>query len=453
MDILVIGAGYVGLVTSTCLAEMGHHVICLDINPNKIARLNQGHIPIYEPGLEEMLKRNMAAKRLSFSTDYSYGVTRSLLCFIAVDTPLGENGQANLNYVLRAAEMVAEQMDGYKVIINKSTVPVGTAELVKETMSATLAKNGKTIAFDVVSNPEFLKEGDAINDFMKPDRVIIGVENDRVAALMREAYSPFMLSHERLMIMDVASAEMTKYAANVMLASRISLMNELARLCEHSGADIDRVRKGIGADSRIGYKFLYAGVGFGGSCLPKDLNALRFQAESWGIETPLLDAIERVNQTQKLHLLNKIISYYASPHHLKDKVFGILGLAFKPNTDDMREAPSLVLIKELLHHGAKVQLYDPVAMANAKLLLPDNPAICWCEDEVSVAEGADAIILMTEWKQFRFLDCELVKKSMHGKAFFDGRNQYNPDKMAAIGFDYFSIGRLPYFSTSQSYVH
>lgn len=442
MEILIIGAGYVGLVTGTCLAEMGHHVICLDINPSKIALLQEGKVPIYEPGLEEIMKRNIASKRLSFTTDYAFAVPRSLLCFIAVETPLGENGQANLSAVLRASEMIAEQMNDYKVIINKSTVPLGTAQLVKERIQQKLSELGKSFAFDVVSNPEFLKEGCAINDFMKPDRVVIGVDNEKVALLMREVYSPFMLNHERLLVMDIASAEMTKYAANVMLATRISLMNELARLCEKGGADIDKVRKAIGADSRIGYKFLYPGIGFGGSCLPKDLSALRYQAETWGVETALLDAVERVNATQKQQLIHKILSYY--PEGIQNKVFGILGLSFKPDTDDMREASSLVLIKELLQREAKVRLFDPAAMANAKLLLPDHPAISWCEDEKSTAQGADALILATEWKQFRFLDFPLLKKSMRGHAFFDGRNQYVPEKMREFGFDYFSIGRSPF---------
>ncbi len=438
MDILIIGVGYVGLVSGACFSEMGHHVICLDINERKIAQLNQGSIPIYEPGLKEMVERNVQAKRLTFTTDYSLGVKKSLLCFIAVDTPLGDQGQANLTYVKRAAEMIAAQMDGYKVIINKSTVPVGTAALVKATLQEALAKENKQISFDVVSNPEFLKEGDAINDFMKPDRVVIGVENEQVADLMREVYSPFMLCHERLLIMDIASAEMTKYAANVMLATRISLMNELSRICEKSGADINKVRLGIGSDARIGRQFLYAGVGFGGSCLPKDLSALRCQASSFGVETPILNAVEQINATQKQQLFQKISSRFPV---LQGRTFGILGLAFKPNTDDMREAPSLVLIKDLLSQGAKVRLYDPVAMDNAKMHLPDTPDIVWCSNEYEAAVDADALVLVTEWKQFRFLDFSIIMNNMAGRAFFDGRNQYAPEKMTEYGFDYHSIGR------------
>lgn len=453
MDILIIGAGYVGLVTGTCLAEMGHHVICLDINPLKIAQLNEGKIPIYEPGLEEMLRRNAAAKRLSFTTDYREGVSRSKLCFIAVETPLGEEGQANLSYVQRAAAMIAEHMDGYKVIINKSTVPVGTVDLVRTTIAETLAKKGQHFDFDVVSNPEFLKEGDAVNDFMKPDRVVIGVENERAALLMKEVYSPFMLNHERILIMDVRSAELTKYAANVMLATRISLMNELSRICESAGADIDKIRKGIGADARIGYKFLYAGVGFGGSCLPKDLAALRYQAKNWDIGTPLLDAVETVNKTQKMRLFETISGYFAPQGGLKGKTIGILGLAFKPNTDDMREAPSLVLIKELLHCGATVRLFDPVAMANAKCLLPDHPGIVWCDDEYATAEQADGLVLVTEWKQFRFLDFAAIKAKLKRHVLFDGRNQYALEKMEELGFDYFSIGRQPVVSKQTTYTY
>ncbi|MFA6916579.1 MAG: UDP-glucose/GDP-mannose dehydrogenase family protein [Parachlamydiales bacterium] len=443
MDILIIGAGYVGLVTGTCLAEMGHHVICLDINPQKISLLNEGKIPIYEPGLEEMLRRNVAAKRLSFTTEYQTGVSKSQLCFIAVETPLGDQGQANLSYVQRAAAMIADHMDSYKVIINKSTVPVGTVDLVKATIQDKLNERNLQIDFDVVSNPEFLKEGDAINDFMKPDRVVIGVENERAAQIMKEVYSPFMLNHDRILIMDVRSAELTKYAANVMLATRISLMNELSRICESAGADIDMIRKGIGSDARIGYKFLYAGVGYGGSCLPKDIAALRYQAQAWDIATPLLDAVETVNRTQKMRLFQIVDEYFLPQGGLSDKTVGILGLAFKPNTDDMREAPSLVLIKELLQHGAKIRLYDPVAMENAKLILPDHPSITWCNDEYETASDADCLILVTEWKQFRFLDFSVIKQKMKRYAFFDGRNQYHPEKMQELGFDYFSIGRQP----------
>ncbi len=442
MNILVIGAGYVGLVTGTCLAEMGHHVICLDIDAGKIEALRQGKIPIYEPGLEELVHRNQKAHRLNFTTDYAEGVAHGLVCFIAVETPWSPSGHANMRYVKSAAESLAEHMDGYRVIVNKSTVPVGTARQVTQWVVESLEKRGCNHPFDVVSNPEFLKEGDALNDFMKPDRVIIGIDDPRPLEIMQEIYSPFMLNHERLIVMDSSSAEMTKYAANAMLGARISFMNELSGLCERTGANIDKVRRGIGADQRIGYKFLYAGVGYGGSCLPKDIDALRAQADLVDYETPLLDAIREVNQRQKQVLAQKVFSYY-SESGVEGKVFAILGLAFKPGTDDMREAPSLVLIESLLAKGAKLRLYDPVAAGNARKLLPETSLITWCEDELDAATGADALILITEWKQFRFLDFPLLLTQMRGRAFFDGRNQYIPQKMAAYGFDYFSIGQQP----------
>lgn len=443
MELLVIGAGYVGLVTGTCLAEMGHHVVCLDINHDKINLLNNGNMPIYEPGLEEMVRRSVKANRLRFTTDYAAAVQKAAVCFIAVDTPVGENGLANLQYVYNVAQSIAENMNDYLVIVNKSTVPVGTAQEVASIIQKSLDKRGLAIDFDVVSNPEFLKEGNAIQDCMKPDRVIIGSDSKRAIAIMKEIYSPFMLSHERLIIMDIASAEMTKYAANAMLATRISFMNELAGLCELTGADINKVRKGIGSDKRIGYSFLYAGPGFGGSCLPKDIRALRSYASQLGYEMRLIEAIENVNARQKQVLGHKIVAYFADQQGLAGKTIGILGLAFKPDTDDMREAASLVLIEQMLEAGANVRLFDPVAMENAKKLLPQSPSIIWCETELDVARGADALALITEWKQFRFLDFAELLPNMKGKAFFDGRNQYNPVEMAKRGFDYISIGQAP----------
>jgi len=440
MNILVIGTGYVGLVSGTCLAEMGHHVICLDINQAKIEKLNQGIIPIYEPGLEEILKRGVKSQRLTFTTDYAEAVAKSTVCLICVDTPIGSDGHANLQYIKSAALSLAEHMNDYKVIVNKSTVPVGTGDMVFKLIADTLEKRECRIHFDVVSNPEFLKEGNAVNDFMKPDRVIIGTNSSQAAAIMKEIYSSFMLSHERLIIMDIYSAELTKYAANAMLATRISFMNELAGLCELTGADINKVRIGIGSDKRIGYSFLYPGPGFGGSCLPKDIRALRAHAESLDYEMPLLTAVDVVNHRQKNLLSNKIALYFNDQGGISERTFAILGLSFKPETDDMREAPSLTLIQQLLTSGAKVRLYDPAAMENAKSILGETSGITWCSDELEAADGADAVVLVTEWKQFRFLDFNELLKRMNGNAFFDGRNQYNPHDMAQKGIDYICIG-------------
>ena len=449
MKILVVGTGYVGLVTGACFAEMGHKVICLDIDREKIQMLKEGVIPIYEPGLEEIVKRNVAQGRLEFTTDYAYGVQESLICFIAVATPSGEDGSADVTYVKKAATLIAEQMDGYKIIVNKSTVPVGSAELVHGVISKALKKERKSHEFDVVSNPEFLKEGDAISDFMKPDRIVIGTDNPRVAALMHELYAPFNLNHDRILIMDPASAEMTKYAANAMLASRISFMNEIAALCERLGADISMVRKGIGSDLRIGYSFLYAGAGYGGSCFPKDVKALQASARALDCPTPLLDAVETVNIRQKELLGQKMDTYFADKGGVHHKTIAIWGLAFKPGTDDLREAPALVLVRHLLEQGAFVRLYDPVAMPKAKALLKKSPQITWCKSEFEAAEKSDAIALVTEWKQFRFVDFSQILSLMQGKAFFDGRNQYLPQEMATYGFDYFSIGQLPAFANEK----
>lgn len=452
MKILVVGAGYVGLVTGACFAEMGHRVICLDIDHHKIQKLENGIVPIYEPGLEELVIRNFQAGRLEFTTDYAYGVKNALFCFIAVATPSTKEGAADISYVLQAAEQIAEHMDGYKIIVNKSTVPVGSAKRVTETISGALRRQGKGYEFDVVSNPEFLKEGDAINDFMKPDRIVIGTDNPRVAALMVELYTPFNLNHDRILIMDPLSSEMTKYAANAMLASRISFMNEMAGLCEHVGADINLVRKGIGSDQRIGYAFLYAGVGYGGSCFPKDVQALRAKARALEYATPLLDAVETVNARQKQLLGEKIKSYFAGKGGVAGKTIAIWGLSFKPGTDDMREAPSLVLIRDLLKEQALLRLYDPVAMPRAKALLKKSPQITWCRSEFEAAADAHAIALLTEWKQFRVVDFGQILPQVKGRAFFDGRNQYAAQEMAAKGFDYISIGQAPTFAEQLSEV-
>lgn len=443
MKLLIIGTGYVGLVAGTCFAEMGHHVTCLDINEDKIKKLNLGIIPIYEPGLEEMVKRNIKAGRLVFTTDYAVGMSEAEVCFLAVDTPIGKDGHADLSYIESACRSVGQHVRNNLILVIKSTVPMGTSQLVSQILAEEIEARQLDIKFSVVSNPEFLKEGSAVNDFMRPDRVIIGTNSAQVAFTMREIYSPFMLNHDRFIVMDIASAELTKYAANAMLATRISFMNELAGLCELTGANIQQVRKGIGSDKRIGYSFLYAGPGFGGSCLPKDIRALKNHARTLGYEMSIVDAVEAVNQRQKQRLGQKISEYFHDRAGIASKTFAILGLSFKPDTDDMREAPSLVLINYLLKEGAYLRLYDPIAMENAKKYLPASLKIAWCENELDAARGADAIVLVTEWKQFRFLDFEQVLGHMKGRAFFDGRNQYSPEDMSRKGFDYFSIGQEP----------
>ncbi|MES2344718.1 MAG: UDP-glucose/GDP-mannose dehydrogenase family protein [Chlamydiota bacterium] len=437
MNLLIVGTGYVGLVTGACFAEMGHHVICLDINQEKIEKLKKGDLPFYEPGLKELVKRNSEAFRLSFTTDYKTAVAAALVCFIAVPTPSDEDGSCDLRYVLSAAAQIAEHMNGYKLIVNKSTVPVGSSQKVKESIKSVLHNKGKDYPFDVVSNPEFLKEGSAVSDCMKPDRIILGVDNATAATLMKEIYSAFTLNHDRILIMDPISAEMTKYAANAMLANRISFMNELAGLCEKVGANINEVRVGIGSDTRIGYQFLYAGIGYGGSCFPKDIRALRSMAKDVNYETPLLEAVNTINERQKKWLGEKIRKHFGD---VSGKTIAIWGLSFKPNTDDMREAPSLNLIEELLASGAHVRLFDPAAIQTAQKSIPAHPNIHWCQDEYEAAHKADAIALLTEWKQFRFVDFTLVLEKMMGKAFFDGRNQYKIHEMRSKGFEYFGVG-------------
>jgi len=445
MKILIIGTGYVGLVSGTCFAEMGHSVTCLDINEERIKDLKQGIIPIYEPGLDEMVKRNHQSKRLSFSTDYARSVSSAQVIFIAVDTPISSNGSADTSQVETVARTVAKHLSHYCVIVTKSTVPVGTTLHVGALITDALLERQIEIDFDIVSNPEFLKEGNAIHDFMKPDRVVIGVNSGRAANVMKEIYHPFMLSRERLLIMDIRSAELSKYAANAMLATRISFMNEIAGLCEELGADIHWIRQAIGADERIGRQFLYPGAGYGGSCLPKDVQALIAQGDKFKFSLSLLNEVHEVNRKQKKVIGQKILAYFNHQNGLKGKTIGILGLSFKPDTDDMREASSVVLIKFLLEHQVHLRLYDPIAMPKARSLIND-PLICWCQSEEEVAKGAHALVLMTEWKQFRLLDVEALLKEMEGKGFFDGRNQYQPDEMARKGFDYFSIGRSPAFA-------
>lgn len=449
MNILMIGTGYVGLVSGTCFAEMGHHVICLDIDQQKIDALNKGIIPIYEPGLEEMIRRNKKDGRLSFSTDYKNSIKKSLVCFIAVDTPMSSDGRPNLSAVKAVARSLSSHMNAYKVIVNKSTVPVGTAEVVRKEIEEGLREREVALEFDMVSNPEFLKEGSAIQDFMKPDRVVLGVDTPRAGAVMKEIYSSFTLSCERILTMDIPSAEMTKYAANAMLATRISFMNEIAALCEKCGANIREVRKGIGSDKRIGYSFLYAGAGYGGSCFPKDVAGLIHTAADFGGEATILQAVDQVNTLQKKVVGEKILSYFASRGGISGKTLAIWGLSFKPDTDDMRQAPSKILIEQLLSQGAFIRVYDPVAMEKAQLEL-NHPHLVFCLNELDACRGAHAIALMTEWKQFRFLNFEEVIAEMVGKAFFDGRNQYNPSDMAEKGFDYFSIGSRPFLQKEET---
>jgi len=451
MQLVIIGTGYVGLVTGTCFAEMGHHVICLDINADKIAALQRGESPIYEPGLEEMIKRNIKAKRLSFTTDYSSAIPSANVCFIAVNTPMLADGQADISQVLSAAEMIGEHLTDDSIIVTKSTVPPGTTDQVNRVVAELLMERGVHLNIEVVSNPEFLKEGNAIQDFMKPDRVIVGVKSASAAAVMREIYAPFMLNHERLLVMDIISAELAKYASNAMLATRISFMNELAHLCEAVGADVNWIRKVMGADERIGNKFLYPGVGYGGSCLPKDVRALVAHANNMGVQLHLLKEVDETNIRQKNVMSKKLASYFSTRGGLLGKSIAILGLAFKPDTDDMREASSLTLIHQLLDQKCCLRLYDPIALNRAKELI-QSPWVTWCESEKEAAFEADALVLMTEWKQFRLLDFSALLSVMKGNAFFDGRNQYMPEEMARKGFDYFSIGRQPIFTKNITHV-
>ncbi len=439
MNITIFGSGYVGLVTAACLAEVGNDVVCMDVDVNKIAKLQQGIIPIFEHGLEEMVKENQAMERLRFTTDVKEAVAHGLFQFIAVGTPPEEDGSADLQYVLAVAKSIAENMDDYRVIINKSTVPVGTADKVNDTVQKILHKRGCEFEFDVVSNPEFLKEGAALNDFMKPDRIVIGTNNPRTAELLKALYAPFNRRTERIIVMDVRSAELTKYAANAMLATKISFMNELANLAEHLGADIEQVRHGIGSDSRIGYSFIYAGCGYGGSCFPKDVKALGRTAHEMGYKAELLTAVESVNNRQKQRLFEKIDAHYQS--ELNGKVFALWGLAFKPDTDDMREAPSRVLIDALLAAGAKIQAYDPEAMIEASHLYGDNSGIRFCNSSKDALEGANALAIVTEWKQFSSPNFQRMSELLTDKVIFDGRNLYDRATVKRHGLTYYAIGR------------
>jgi UDPglucose 6-dehydrogenase len=439
MKVTVFGSGYVGLVTGACLADAGIRVMCMDVDQHKIDQLKQGVIPIYEPGLEQIVKDNQADGRLQFTTDVKEAVNFGLFQFVAVGTPPDEDGSADLKYVLAVAKSIAEHMTEYKIIIDKSTVPVGTADKVRQTVNAVLAERQQTLEFDVVSNPEFLKEGSAVEDFMKPDRIIIGTDNEKAARLVKQLYAPFNRNRDRIVAMDIRSAELTKYAANAMLATKISFMNELANLAEKLGADIEEVRKGIGSDSRIGYSFIYPGCGYGGSCFPKDVKALERTAHEYGYQAELLSAVENVNNRQKHRLVEKINSFYQN--QLQGKVFALWGLAFKPNTDDMREAPSRVILEALIAAGATVKVYDPEALNEAKRIYGDTPGLVYCNQQESTVQDADALIIVTEWKHFRSQDFNELSRLLKDKVIFDGRNIYDPEQVTSSGLTYFSIGR------------
>ncbi len=437
MKIGIIGTGYVGLVTGTCFAESGNDVICVDIDAAKVERLNRGEVPIYEPGLDELVRRNKAEERLHFTTRLEDAIETSLMLFIAVGTPPGEDGSADLTYVLNVAKDIGRFMKTFKIVVDKSTVPVGTGDLVRKVISEELAKRGENVPFDVVSNPEFLKEGNAIDDFMKPDRVVVGCDDPRTAELMKELYAPFVRTEKPILTMDVRSAEMTKYAANAMLATRISFMNDIANLCERVGANIDNVRRGIGSDSRIGYSFIFPGAGYGGSCFPKDVQALVRTGAANSHRLEILEAVEAVNQRQKEVLFKKLHDVMAG--QLEGKTIAVWGLAFKPNTDDMREAPSIVLISSLLRAGAIVRAYDPEAMDETRKVFGDT--ITYVKKSYDALEGADALVLVTEWNEFRRPDFDRIRALLKKPVIIDGRNLYDPARMKMLGFDYRSIGR------------
>ncbi|MGA2677443.1 MAG: UDP-glucose/GDP-mannose dehydrogenase family protein [Methanobacterium sp.] len=438
MKLTIIGTGYVGLVTGACFSEMGNRVYCVDIDDDKINELKNGIIPIFEPGLKELVIRNNK-NSLFFTKELKEGLNNSDICFIAVGTPMGEDGSADLQYVIEAAKEIGQTVSQDIIVVNKSTVPVGTADQVKKTIIKELKKRGVNYNINVVSNPEFLKEGSAVKDFMSPDRVVIGSDDERVIQIMKGLYNPFTLNHERFIIMDISSAEMTKYASNAMLATRISFMNEIANLCEKVGADVNLVRDGIGSDDRIGYSFLYAGLGYGGSCLPKDIKALIKIANDNNYNLNLLKAVEFVNNNQKLSLLNKIVKRFSND--LSGYKFCIWGLSFKPETDDMREAPSVLIINKLIDKGAKINVYDPQAMNVAKqYYFKDNPAIQFFDNKYDAVNNANAIILVTEWKEFRSPDFNEITNRIKDKIIFDGRNQYNKNIIKDMGFEYYQIG-------------
>jgi UDPglucose 6-dehydrogenase len=440
MKITVIGTGYVGLVSGACLAEMGNDVLCMDVDPRKIEMLERGEIPIWEPGLQDMVRRNVAANRMKFTLDPKRAAEHGTIQFIAVGTPPDEDGSADLQYVLAAARNVGKHMTDYKVIVDKSTVPVGTADKVREAVAEELKARGVEVPYAVVSNPEFLKEGAAVDDFMRPDRIVVGADDEQAIFLMKALYSPFQRNHERLVVMDVRSAELTKYAANAMLATRISFMNELALLAEQVGADIELVRQGIGSDPRIGYHFLYAGAGYGGSCFPKDVKALIRIGSENGRDMKVLGAVEAANDAQKHVLVEKVVARFGE--NLSGRRFALWGLAFKPNTDDMREAPSRVIIDALIARGATVCAYDPVAIHEAQRAIGECAGLTYAEGPMQALEGADALLIVTEWKEFRSPDFDAIRNALKQPLVIDGRNMYPPALPRAAGLDYISIGRL-----------
>ena len=442
MKLTIFGTGYVGLVTGACLAEVGHNVVCIDIDQGKIDGLNKGVLPIWEPGLEAIVERNVADGRLRFTTDTALAVRHAEIQFIAVGTPPDEDGSADLQYVLAVATDIATHMDGYRVIVNKSTVPVGTADKVRARVAETLASRGQELPYDVVSNPEFLKEGAAVGDFLKPDRIIIGTDSARARELMRELYEPFNRNHERTMFMDVKSAELTKYAANAMLATKISFMNEVANMAEILGADIEEVRKGIGSDPRIGYHFIYPGCGYGGSCFPKDVQALGRTASQIGYDAPLIRAVETVNNRQKEVLFGKLAKHFGGENELRGRTIALWGLAFKPNTDDMREAPSRTLIEALWAAGAKVQAFDPVAMNESRRIYGERTDFVLADNKYAALDGADALVICTEWQQFRAPDFDEIQNRLNAKVIIDGRNLYHPERLRSDGWTYEGIGRV-----------
>ena len=443
MDISIFGTGYVGLVSGACLAEVGHNVFCTDKDQAKIEKLNNGIVPIWEPGLEALIERNVAAGRLNFTTDADNTVQHGEVQLIAVGTPADEDGSADLQYVLEVAQAISNNMQDYKVIVNKSTVPVGTANQTKATISQLLKQRGANIPFDVVSNPEFLKEGAAVSDFLKPDRIILGIESERARSLMYELYEPFNRNHDRIIIMDLCSAEMTKYVANAMLATKISFMNEMANLAELLGADIEEVRRGIGADPRIGHHFIYPGCGYGGSCFPKDIKALDHTAQQVGYNPKLIKAIQTINDTQKTILYSKLLDHFGGASQLDGLTIGVWGLSFKPNTDDMREAPSRTLMESLWQSGATVQAYDPVALEEAKRIYSTQTQLKLFDDKYEVLQDVDALVICTEWQQFRVPDLEEMARRMRQKIIIDGRNLYSPKKLVSAGWEYMAIGRAP----------